>query len=48
MTPARKRGLPLVIMTPEVAGYPDKAQHLCYAEEDIDPATEAVLAEIPK
>ena len=46
VTPDRKQGLALVVMTPEVAGYPATAQHLCYAQDDIDSATEAVLAEI--
>lgn len=42
----RPEGLKVVVMTPELAGYPDRAQHLCCAETAVDSDTEAVLAEI--
>ncbi|KAI5478234.1 ubiquitin-conjugating enzyme E2 Q [Pseudohyphozyma bogoriensis] len=44
--PAYKRGLRLVLMVPEHAGYPSSHQMLCYAESEIGPDVEEVLAEV--
>lgn len=41
-----KRGLRLVIMLPEVAGYPIKHQVVCYTQSEIGPEIEAVMAEV--
>lgn len=35
-----------MILTPEVGGYPDQAQHFCYSEDDVDSVTEQVLEEV--
>lgn len=40
------RGLRLVLMVPEVAGYPVSHQLVCYTESEITPEIEGVLAEI--
>lgn len=44
--PAFKRGLKLVIMTPEMAGYPISHQNICYSESEIGPDVQGVMAEI--
>lgn len=41
-----KRGLRLVLMLPEVAGYPLKHQVVCYTQSEIGPEIEAVMAEV--
>ena len=41
-----KKGLKLVLMLPEVAGYPIKHQTVCYTQSEITPEIEAVMAEV--
>lgn len=46
--PAYRKGLKLVIMFPELAGYPYSHDVLCFSESEIGQDVEGVLGEVPR